>query len=254
MKLTDPQRPLAGRVAIVTGAGSGMGAAHARELARRGARVGLGDLELAPVQALADSLLAQGREALAGACDVRDAAAVDRFVEAVASHFGGIDVVVSNAGIGGGEVGLADTTDEQWREQFAVHVDGALHLARATLPWLGRSEQGRIVFVSSEWAQRGPGFAHGYCAAKGALLAFARNLAVELAPRGILVNAIAPGTIATPMTAAEDLGALAAQIPVGRVGKPSDVAALVAFLASSESAFITGQTIPINGGATIVGI
>jgi NAD(P)-dependent dehydrogenase (short-subunit alcohol dehydrogenase family) len=243
----------AGSVAVITGAGNGMGAEHARELARRGARVGLSDVELAAAEAVAEEIRSSGGEAIACECDVRDAASVDAFVAAVAEEFGGVDVAVSNAGIGDGSAGIRDTSAAQWRAQFAVHVDGAFHLVRAVLPWLERSRRPRIVLVSSEWAQRGPGSAHGYCAAKGALLAFGRNLAVELAPRGILVNAIAPGTIATRMTADEDPAEVIAGIPLGRIGEPADVAQLVAFLASEDSSFITGQTIAINGGAVIAG-
>jgi NAD(P)-dependent dehydrogenase (short-subunit alcohol dehydrogenase family) len=244
---------LDGRVAVISGAGSGMGAEHARELARRGARVGLADITLEAAERVAASIGADGGEALSCACDVRDGESVQAFLAAVVAAFGGVDVVVSNAGIGDDERGLADTTYEQWREQFAVHADGAFHLTRAALPWLERSAHGRIVLVASQWAQRGPGFAHGYCAAKGALLAFGRNLAAELAPRGILVNVIAPGTIATPMTAGEDLQAISRHIPLGRVGDPAEVAELVAFLASDASSFITGQTIAINGGAVMSG-
>ncbi len=244
---------LSGRVALITGAGHGMGEAHARELARRGALVGLGDVDLGAVQAVVASLDAEGATARGYRCDVRDSVAVAAFVDGVAEAFGGVDIVVSNAGIGDRAGGIGDTTDEQWRQQFAVHVDGAFHLVRAAVPWLRRSRHPRIVIVSSEWALRGPGFAHGYTAAKGALLAFARNLAVELAGDGVLVNAIAPGTIATRMTADEDLVAVAAQTPLGRVGEPEEVSRLVAFLASDDSGFITGQTIPINGGAVIGG-
>ncbi len=244
---------LTGRVALITGAGHGMGEAHALELTRRGARVGLADVDRGAVDGVVASVESGGGVARGHQCDVRDPVAVAAFVDAVAGVFGAIDIVVSNAGIGDGAGGIGDTTDAQWREQFAVHVDGAFHLIRAAVPWLRRSRHPRIIIVSSEWALRGPGFAHGYTAAKGALLALARNLAVELAPDGVLVNAIAPGTIATRMTADEDLAAVAAQTPLGRVGEPGEVSRLVAFLASDDAAFITGQTIPINGGAVIGG-
>jgi NAD(P)-dependent dehydrogenase (short-subunit alcohol dehydrogenase family) len=244
---------LAGRVALITGAGNGMGAEHSRELARRGAAVGLADVELESAEAVAREIQTAGGRALACRSDVRDASSVETLVETIAREFGGIDIVISNAGVGDAGGGLADTTDKGWHEQFAVHVDGAFYLTRAALPWLERSEHGRIILISSEWAQRGPGFAHGYCAAKGALLAFARNLAVELAPRRIRVNAIAPATIATRMTAEEDLDEIAATIPVGRVGQPHDVSAAVAFLASDEADFITGQTLAVNGGVVISG-
>jgi NAD(P)-dependent dehydrogenase (short-subunit alcohol dehydrogenase family) len=244
---------LAGTVALVTGAGHGMGAEHSRELARRGAAVGLGDIDAQAAEAVAEEIRADGGRALALRCDVRDRASVSELVARVARELGGIDIVISNAGIADPSGGLAQVSDEEWHQQFAVHADGAFHLVKAALPWLERSRRGRIILVSSEWAQRGPGLAYGYCAAKGALLAFGRNLAVELASKGIRVNSIAPATVATGMTAGEDLTAIAAAIPVGRVGDPHDVAALVAFLASDEADFITGQTIAINGGAVIAG-
>jgi NAD(P)-dependent dehydrogenase (short-subunit alcohol dehydrogenase family) len=244
---------LSGRVAVITGAGHGMGAAHARELANRGAKVGLGDVDLDAAEQVAHEIRLRGGSALACECDVRSAESVKLFVTATAHAFDGVDIAISNAGIGDRSAGIEETEESEWHEQFAVHVDGAFHLARAALPWLKHSGQGRIVLVSSEWAQRGPGVAHGYCAAKGALLALGRNLAVELAAYGIRVNSIAPGTIATRMTADEDLESVAAQIPLGRVGRPEDVSRLVAFLSSAESDFITGQTIPINGGAVISG-
>jgi len=244
---------LQGRVALITGAGNGMGAEHSRELARRGAAVALGDIELEAAQSVAEDVEAAGGRALACACDVSDRGSVEDFVDAAARELGGVDIVVSNAGVGDHGGGLADTSDESWHWQFAVHVDGALFLTRAALPWLERSAHGRIILISSEWAQRGPGIAHGYCAAKGALLAFGRNLAVELAPRGIRVNSIAPATIATRMTAGEDLAAIGATIPVGRIGQPHDVSTVVAFLASDEAEFITGQTLAVNGGVVIAG-
>jgi NAD(P)-dependent dehydrogenase (short-subunit alcohol dehydrogenase family) len=230
-----------------------MGAAHARELARRGARVALADVELEAAAATATEIRAAGGDALAVACDVSDPAAVSTLVSEAAASFGGIDIVVSNAGIGDSGAGIGETTDEQWRRQFAVHTDGAFFLVRAALPWLVKSSCGRIILVSSEWAQHGPGIAYGYCAAKGALLAFGRNLAVELAPHRILVNMVAPGTIATRMTADEDLDEVAESIPIGRVGAATDVSQVVGFLASDESGFITGQTIAVNGGSLISG-
>ena len=247
---------LTGRVAIITGGGSGMGRAHGFELARHGAVACLGDVDAAAAATVAEEIRAAGGRATSGACDVTDAAAVEAFVAQVVDEHGGVDVAVSNAGIKDRPHALLDTTEADWRRQFAVHVDCAFHLVKAALPALKRSPAGRIVLVSSEWAQTGPGFAHGYTAAKGALLAFGRNLAVELAPDGILVNIIAPGTIRTPMVAVDSpelLQRWAAAIPLGRLGEPEEVARLVAFLASEASSFITGQTIPINGGAVIAG-
>ncbi len=245
---------LEGRVAVISGAANGMGASHARELASQGARLGVADVEEGPLHALARSIRSGGGEVIPVVCDVRDSASVDAFVSEVATTFGRLDIVIANAGIADRAGGIAQTTDAQWREQFDVHTDGAFRLVRASVPWLIRSQCGRVILISSEWAQVGPGFAYGYCAAKGALLAFGRNLAVELAPHGVRVNMLTPGTIATRMTADEDLDAVAASIPLGRVGDPRDVSQVVSFLASDEAGYITGQTIAVNGGAVISGM
>ena len=183
---------------------------------------------------------------------VRDPDAVAATVE----RFGGIDALVSNAGTIHADSGLEETDDAEWRRSFAVHVDGALPHTRAGLPWLRRSAHGRIVLISSMWAQRGPGFGYAYCAAKGALLAFGRNLAVELGPEAICVNSIAVGSIPTRMAAgytAEAIARDAEEIALGRWGEAREVSEVVCFLVSPQSSFVTGQTIPVNGGQVIAG-
>jgi NAD(P)-dependent dehydrogenase (short-subunit alcohol dehydrogenase family) len=137
-----------------------------------------------------------------------------------------------------------------------VHVGGARNLCRATLPWLRKSAHPRIVIISSMWAQRGGGFGYAYCAAKGALLAFSRNLAVELGPEQILVNAVTPGSVPTRMAAdygPEEIAEDCKSIPMGRWGEAEEIAKLVGFLVSSEASYLTGQTIAINGGQIIAG-
>jgi len=152
---------------------------------------------------------------------------------------------------------FAETDEDEWRRQFDVHVHGTFHAARAALPWIERSSAGRIVIVSSEWGQVPPGYAYGYCAAKAALMNLAKNLAIELGPKGICVNAIAPGSVETRMmvdvTAAEREEDYRV-IPAGRYADPEEISQLVAYLVSDGAAYVTGQTIPINGGSLIVGI
>ena len=182
-----------------------MGEAHARELARRGARVGLGDIDPGAVDTVVASLEADGATARGYPCDVRDAAAVSAFVDGAAKAFGGVDIVVSNAGIGDRAGGIGDTTDEQWRQQFSVHVDGAFHLVRAAVPWPRRSRHPRIVIVSSEWALRGPGFATDTRRPRARCWPSRATSRSSWPRMECSLNAIAPGTIATRMTADEDL-------------------------------------------------
>jgi 3-oxoacyl-[acyl-carrier protein] reductase len=246
---------LDGRVAIITGGAHGMGREHCLELAARGARVAVGDIDLAAAEETAATVRASGGEAIAVACDVGLEADVQELVRATVAEFGGIDVLVSNAGILSGRKKLADTALEDFRRQLQVNLDGAFLLSREALEHLRRSPAGRIILVSSQWGQVGPGFAYGYVTAKSGLIGLAKNLAIELAPDGILVNAIAPGTIRTRMLeeAGINLERTIPTIPVGRIAEPREVSYLVAFLASEESGFITGVTLPINGGAEIGG-
>lgn len=246
--------PLAGRVALVTGGGRGMGRAHCLELARRGARVAVVELDGEAATAVAAEIVADGGEALAFAVDVTDRAAVEAAVAAVAQAWGGLDVVVSNAGLVNDETTLEQTDDDAWHRMLAVNLDGLLFTARAALPWLRASVAGRIVVVSSSFALAPAGHSHAYMVAKGALLTFAKTLALELAPDGILVNAVAPGSIRTRMIPDPERELELYPIPMGRLGESEEVSTLVAFLAGDESSFVTGQVISPNGGAAVVGI
>jgi 3-oxoacyl-[acyl-carrier protein] reductase len=245
------------RVALITGAGNGLGRAHARELARRGARIGVLDVEGDAAAIVAKEIEVDGGWAMPLETDVRDRDAVEFAVERLTDATGRLDILVSNAGIVNSTTTIADTDEHEWRRQFDVHVNGAFHTARASLPWIERSPAGRIVIVASSWAQVPPGYAYGYCAAKGALANFAKNLAIELAPKGICVNAIAPGSVETRMMdevtqqeREQDYGI----IPAGRYAEPEEISQLVAYLVSDAGAFVIGQVLPINGGEVIVGI
>lgn len=246
--------PLDGRVALVTGGGRGMGRAHCLELARRGARVAVVELDGDAAQAVADEVEAAGGEALALAVDVTDRAAVEAAVARTAERWGRLDVVVSNAGLVNDETTLEQTDDDAWHRMLAVNLDGLLHVSRAALPWLRRSPAGRIVVISSSFALTPAGHSHAYMVAKGALLTFAKSLALELAPEGILVNAVAPGSIRTRMIPDPERELQLYPIPVGRLAEPEEVSTLVAFLAGDESSFVTGQVLSPNGGAAVVGI
>jgi NAD(P)-dependent dehydrogenase (short-subunit alcohol dehydrogenase family) len=245
---------LVGRVAVVTGAAHGIGEATALALAGRGASVAVIDVDALAARRTVEAIEAAGSASMSCPCDVSDRRAVEETVDAITTRWGRLDILVSNAGSIHSGTGLLGTEDDEWRHTFAVHVEGALHVTRAAVPSLRRSPAGRILFTSSIWAQAAPGHSYAYCAAKGALIAFARNLAVELAPDGVCVNAIAPGGVHTRMAEAlspEELQTDIGTIPLRRYAEPREIGALVAFLASDAAAFLTGQTIGINGGQLI---
>lgn len=247
---------LDGTRVIVTGAAHGMGFAHCRYLAAAGARVAAFDIDEVSLEASRRALAAEGLDVMTALCDVAQRVEVERAVEQTAATLGGIDAIVSNAGTIHTVQGLEDTDDDDWDRTFAVHVGGARNLCRATLPWLRRSAHPRIVIISSMWAQRGGGFGYAYCSAKGALLSFSRNLAVELGPEQILVNAITPGSVPTRMASdygPQEIAEDCKSIPMGRWGEAEEISKLVGFLASSEASYLTGQTIAINGGQIIAG-
>ncbi len=239
---------LSGRVLLLTGAAGGIGSAIAALFREAGALLVLADRS-AP-EALAAELDPDGNATLALAVDVADAASVAAMVRRTAARFGRIDVVVPGAGVYP-DAALAGMTDDAWRHCLAVNLDGTMHVCRAALPHLGVGAS--IVTIASIAGHRGSaGHAH-YAAAKGAVLAFTRSLAAELAPFGIRANAVSPGLIDTVMIApimqAGGRGeALVAQTPLGRLGTAREVAGAVLFLASDLASFVTGETLQVNGG------
>ena len=245
----------AGRVAVVTGAARGIGAATARRLAGEGAAVAVLDLDEAEARKTADNL--GGSAAAVGiGCDVTDAASVQRAVERVSSELGGLDIVVNNAGITRDNL-LFKMTEEDWDSVIAVHLRGAFLVSKAAQQHMVEQRYGRIVNLSSVSALGNRGQAN-YSAAKMGVQGLTRTLAIELGSFGITVNAVAPGFIVTDMTDAtarrvgmtpEELGAQAAEAtPVRRVGQPDDIAAAICFFASEEAGFITGQSVYVDGG------
>ncbi len=240
--------------ALITGGSRGIGAAAARELARRGWGVAINYLHSEEkARTLAEELSALGVPALAVKADVADEGQVRAMVDRALDAFGRLDALVCSAGIS--HVGLISQIGEaEWRRLFAVNVDGVHHCCRAVLPHMLERKAGSIVTLSSMWGQVGASCEAAYSATKGAVIAYTKALAKELGPSHIRVNCVAPGVIDTEMNAhlsPEDLAALAEETPLGRIGTAEEAAKAVAFLAGEESSFLTGQVIAPNGGLVI---
>ncbi len=242
------------KYALITGGSRGIGAAAARLFAQRGWGVAVGyDQSGDRAQALTQELRELGVPALAVRADVADPRQVGKMVDNVLEKFCQLDILICSAGVS--HVGLISQIDEdQWRRLFAVNVDGVHHCCRAVLPHMLSRKCGSIVTVSSMWGQVGASCEAAYSATKGAVIAYSKALAKELGPSNIRVNCVAPGVIDTEMNAhltGEDLSALAEETPLGRVGTASEAAAAIAFLASDEASFLTGQVVAPNGGLVI---
>jgi len=240
------------RVALVTGASRGIGAATAIRLATDGFAVAANYLSR---KAQADETIraieASGGRAVAIRADVSRSSEVERMVAEAVSAFGRLDVLVNNAGVYE-RASLGDTTPQDWDRRLATNLSSCFYAARAAVPEMRKVGGGRLVNVTSQIAFRGTAHGADYAAAKAGIVGLTKALALELAPQGILVNAIAPGSIETDIldvdTPADRTRRLRA-IPLGRVGTPQEIAAAVAFLASDDASYITGQVIHVNGGS-----
>jgi NAD(P)-dependent dehydrogenase (short-subunit alcohol dehydrogenase family) len=242
-----------GRVAVVTGAAAGIGRALAGRLAADGLRIAIADLD--PAEETVAAVEAAGSEGFAQRCDISDGAEVEKFAAAVRERFGRCDVLVANAGV----YPLAtfdDWTWEQWRAVMSVNVDSLFHLTKAFLPPMREAGWGRIVAAASNGVYSGLPSLTPYVASKGAVVGFVRSLAGEIGGDGVTINAYAPSLTRTQGTTVtgphEELGLfekVIAEQAIPRTQEPEDVAGLVSFLASDAAGFITGQTIPVDGGA-----
>lgn len=236
---------------LVTGASGGIGSAIAAGFAAAGHPVVLGcRTGLARVQAQAAAITAAGGRALPFAADVTSEAAVDALFAAAQDAFGPVEVLVNCAGTSLQKM-LCDTTRAQWDALFAANVTGSFLCAKRALESMVRSHRGSIVNLSSIWGQTGASCEVAYSAAKAAIIGFTQALAKEVAPAGVRVNCVAPGIIDAGMMdafSAEEKRALAAEVPLGRLGTAEEAAAAVLFLASDAASYITGQVLSTNGG------
>jgi 3-oxoacyl-[acyl-carrier protein] reductase len=241
---------LTGRVAVVTGAGRGIGAATARLLAQAGAQVALVDRDAAGVTQTAEQIGVAGGEALPFTNDVTDSFAVERTFDRVAEEWGRLDVLVNNAGTLR-EAPLEDLTDDDFRDTLDVNLRAAMVCARAALPHMLRQGRGRILSAASGSTRLGSQGLTAYAAAKAGIVGMTRTWARELGPRGITANAVAPGLIegeTVRTVPADELELTLARIPARRLGRPEEVASVYLFLASDLASFINGAVVGVDGG------
>ena len=258
MILTDMsnQHDLAGKVVIVTGSGQGMGRAVAERFAEAGARLMINDIDAAAAQRAASDLARRGIEAACVAGDVTVGAEVARICQIALDRYGTIDILVNNAGILR-PTAVIDIEEDEWDLVIGVNLKGTYLCSRAVLPAMRRAGWGRIINFSSTAGKNVStvGGAH-YTAAKAGILGFTRHLAREVAADGITVNAVCPGLIDTQMVRRTideaQVRAFAASFPIPRLGRPQEVAELVAFLASDRAGYITGASLDINGGDLMI--
>jgi 2-hydroxycyclohexanecarboxyl-CoA dehydrogenase len=245
------------KVAVVTGGGSGIGEATCHHLAERGRQVAVVDLDGDAAERVAKDLRSDGTAAIGLVADVTDRPAVDAAFEQARQQLGPTEILVTSAGLAM-FTSFLDIAPEEWNRVFDINIKGTFHCCQVALPDMLAAGWGRIVMISSSSAQRGSPKAPHYAAAKGAVMALSKSLALTYAPYGITVNNIPPSGIETPMQhqgqASGDLPPneiMAKAIPMGHLGTPDDIAAAVAFLTSEEAGFITGQTLGVNGGQVV---
>jgi NAD(P)-dependent dehydrogenase (short-subunit alcohol dehydrogenase family) len=249
---------LSGKVAFITGGGTGIGRACALAFAAEGAQVAVAGRRKEPLEAVVREIQGSGGKALALTCDIADRGAVEAAISGVAQHFGQLNVIVNNAGAV--MVGTAEeTSDEDWSRVLATNLTGTFHVSRAAIPVLRKSGGGSIVNIGSYLGIVGRRQRAAYCAAKAGVAGLTRAMALDHAHENIRVNCVCPAIVETEMSLlslskAPDPEAArkqrVAELPLGRFGKPEDVALMALYLASDESSWVTGTVFPIDGGQT----
>jgi NAD(P)-dependent dehydrogenase (short-subunit alcohol dehydrogenase family) len=238
------------RIAIVTGAGGGIGGAIVRRFAREGARVALADIDAGSAKTTAAELAAAGVEALPIVADVTNRKAVGQMTQAVLDRWGRVDILVNVAG-GAERKPVIDMTAADWDHVVDMNLKSVFLCSQAALPHMLARKYGKIVNISSIYGFTGNATRSSYAAAKAGVAAFTKSLALEVVNDGINVNAVAPGRVTTPRVrnryTDEAWAAAVAQVPMGRAGTPEEIASAVLFLATDENRYVTGQTIHING-------
>ena len=247
---------LEGKVALITGGGSGIGRATALLFAREGAAVAVVDLDESRAQAVAREIEDEGGQAIAVRCDVSQAADCQRAIQETVAAFGGLDILFNNAGIIR-RASVLEISEEEWDQAMAVNVKSIYLMSRYAIPVIAKAGGGAIVNTGSGWGLVGGRNAVSYCASKGAVVNMTRAMALDHAAQKIRVNCVCPGDTDTGMlrSEAQQLGATtdaflaeAADRPLRRVGKPEDIAQAVLYLTSGASSFVTGTTLVVDGG------